>query len=128
MSLNKSKGNMYNNVVTWNPLGGECSHKCEYCSTKSFFYFAQKEKYSGELRICKPITDSLGRDKFIFVVAQNDLFANNVPDEFINRVLEHCRKFTNKYLFQSKNPQRMLSFDDRMPPDTIYCTTDGFLK
>lgn len=36
MPLNKAKGNMYEWVThTWNPLAGECSHGCSYCSTNN---------------------------------------------------------------------------------------------
>ena len=53
MSLNKSKGNMYPWLThTWNPLAGECPHKCTYCSTHNLKkrYEAIRNKYSGEPR------------------------------------------------------------------------------
>jgi hypothetical protein len=46
------QGNMYDWCVPWNPLAGECPHKCVYCSTKSLMFRpACKKKYSGELRL-----------------------------------------------------------------------------
>ena len=42
------------------------------------------------------------------------------PDEWINKTLEHCQKFDNKYLFQTKNPKRILNFK---LPKSVICTT-----
>lgn len=124
MALNKpkGKGNMYEGWATWNPLGGKCPHMCKYCSTNKFYYPHLVEKYSGPPKICeKTISDNLGTGNSIFVVAQNDLFADAVPEKFTDRVLEHCRKFDNTYLFQSKNPQRFIGL--YFPEKTILCTT-----
>lgn len=126
MSLNKSKGNMYSFVThTWNPLGGECPHKCSYCSTKKFYYPVLKEKYSGEPKLCKEmLNDNLGKNNFVFVVAQNDLFAKEIPGEWIYSVLAHCDESPdNSYLFQSKNPKRMLDFQWFLPKKSVVCTT-----
>jgi DNA repair photolyase len=50
----------------------------------------------------------LGSEKFIFVGSSCDLFAQDIPDEWICRVFERCRRFNgNSYLFQTKNPQRL---------------------
>jgi len=37
--------------------------------------------------------------------------APNVPDEWIKKILAHCRKHLNKYVFQSKNPSRANKFE-----------------
>ena len=43
------------------------------------------------------------------------------PDEWIEKkTLEHCQKFDNKYLFQTKNPKRILNFK---LPKSVICTT-----
>ena len=122
MALNKSKGNMYTWVThTWNPLAGKCEHNCSYCSTNRFHYPVLKDKYSGSIRICeKTLKDNLGEFNCIFVAAQNDLFASNVPDDMINRILDRCKEFTNDYLFQTKNPGRILFFN---LPESKICTT-----
>lgn len=122
MAINKSKGNMYEGWQTWNPLGGKCPHNCKYCSTNSFYYPELIKKYSGEPRLCeKTLLKNLGNGKQIFVVAQNDLFADAIPEQFINKVLEHCKKFDNTYLFQTKNPQRFIGL--HFPVKSIICTT-----
>jgi protein gp37 len=118
MGLIESKGNMYTwTTHQWNPIGGDCIHGCTYCyvnrwGKKPPLNF--KEKY---------LKDDLGKDRVIFVVSGGDMFAKNVPDEWIYKVLEHCNKFDNKYLFQSKNPGRFLQFNAYFPLKTIPCTT-----
>jgi len=108
------QGNMYEFVSkTWNPLGGQCEFNCAYCSTHSFRtrFKIMREKYSGKLRIIESeMTKKFSDKDTVFVVAQNDLFAPNVPNEVISRVLEHCNKYSAKYIFQTKNPIRFLNF------------------
>lgn len=128
MSLNKVKpgSNMYPFITdTWNPIGGKCDFDCKYCSTNKFIYPHLKEKYSGPPKLIeKYLADDLGRGKYIFVVAQNDLFSRQVPDKWIMQVLLHCKQFPgNKYLFQTKNPDRFSEFLCFMPAYSAICTT-----
>ncbi len=109
MTLNKQKGNMYGFVThTWNPIKGKCSHDCEYCYMKVW-----KQK---PLRLVeKELQDDLGENNFIFVGSSTDMFAKDVLDSWIKEVLRACNKYPkNKYLFQTKNPMRMLSYEDMM--------------
>lgn len=48
----------------------------------------------------------------IMVVSGCDLFAQDLPDEWILRVLDYADKFDNIYWLQTKNPVRMLDFVD----------------
>lgn len=110
---------------TWNPIGGKCDFDCKYCSTNKFYYPVLKEKYSGPVRLIDSyIEDDLGRGNYIFVVAQNDLFAKQVKDKWIFQVLAHCKYYPgNKYLFQTKNPDRLSEFQIALPPYSAICTT-----
>lgn len=119
------QGNMYEWAKPWNPLGGECPHKCSYCSTKTMMRFPEvRYKYSGELRLFSDLFKLPSKGKTIFVVAQNDLFAKDVPQEFILRVLQQCNyAIQHRYFFQTKNPQRYSEFLFYMPKDSILCTT-----
>ena len=102
--LNKQKGNMYGFVThTWNPIKGKCLHDCSYCYMKRF---PQKEIRLDE----KCFKDNLGSGNFIFVGSSTDMFANNVPDEWIRKVYKYCIEFNNTYLFQSKDPLRFHHF------------------
>jgi len=118
MTLNKSKGNMYDFVThTWNVVKGKCPHDCEYCYMKIFkqhpLHLAQNEL----------LTD-LGSDNFIFVGSSCDMFANDVPDEWIKKILGHCNKYQeNKYLFQTKNPERIIQFKTFIPKNSVIGTT-----
>lgn len=114
--LNKSKGNMYGFITaTWNPVKGKCIHNCYYCYMKKF--------PQCDLRLdSKCFDDNLGEDNYIFVGSSTDLFANNIPREWIQKTIEHCNKYPkNKYLFQSKNPIGFMDFE--FPKNTILATT-----
>jgi hypothetical protein len=128
MALNESKGNMYPGVKTWNPLAGKCPHGCTYCSTNSLMrYPVIKDKYSGGLRInYKTLSKNLGSGNTWFACAQNDLFSKEVSSEFIYKILGHCCRFDNHYLFQTKNPEGFIPFingGNLFPAKTILCTT-----
>ncbi len=118
MSLNKSKGNMYDFVThTWNAIKGECPHGCSYCYMKRW----GKQK-PVRLDLSEMKTD-LGSGNFIFVGSSCDMFASGIPGGWINDTLRHCNLFDNRYLFQTKNPVGFSAFLQRMPEDTTICTT-----
>jgi DNA repair photolyase len=103
---------------TWNPLAGECPHKCKYCYVNSWKKRSEvhRKKYSGELRLDEnAMKKSVGKGKKYFVCSMNDLFANNVPSEMIQAVIDRCNQFPdNKYLFQTKNPARIRHFTEQL--------------
>jgi len=70
----------------------------------------------------KELKTDLGSGNFIFVGSSCDLFAQDVPVEWIYETLDHCSKYDNHYLFQSKNPNRMVW---HMPDylQAVVCTT-----
>ena len=110
---------------TINPLGGQCLHGCSYCSTNALKRspIIQK-KYSGPIRIEeKVLLENLGSGNTWFIVGQNDLFAEGVPDSYIIEILEWCGKYDNNYLFQSKNPRRFIDYINLFPPKVSLCTT-----
>jgi len=69
----------------------------------------------------KELNTDLGSGNFIFVGSGTDMFANNVSEEWIEKVLEYCKKFDNKYLFQSKNPIKFLLY--KFPENSVFGTT-----
>jgi len=95
------------------------------CSTNRLKRFPViKYKYSGELRLFSDLHKLPKKPATIFVVAQNDLFAEAVPDSFILRVLSECQINTqHRYFFQTKNPGRYLDFKANIPTGSILCTT-----
>lgn len=129
--MNKAKGNMYPFVThTWNPLAGECTMNCDYCSTKRLKerYPVLKEKYSEPPRIVEHEMKSLGSGNFIFVCAQNDLFAPYIKWNNVIAIHDHLLKYPeNKYLIQTKNTEGMALFYRDFPrfltENIILCTT-----
>jgi len=122
MPLNKSKGNMYEFVThTWNPIKGECSHNCAYCYMKR--WGPQNPIYLNE----KEMFTNFGQDKFIFIGSSTDIFAENVSDEWIKKVLKKCcynvENSNNNFFFQTKNPVRLLKYINSIPKRSKICTT-----
>lgn len=117
MSLNISKGNMYEFIThTWNTIKGECKHDCSYCYMKRW----------GKLKPIrfdeKELKTDLGSGNFIFVGSSNDMFGcGNI--EWMDRTLQHCRKFDNNYFFQSKNPFAFTNAGLVFPEKSSFCTT-----
>ena len=117
MGLNKQSGNMYPFVThTWNPIRGRCPHQCCYCYMKCFKV--------GNLRLEeKELQTNLGGSNFIFVGSSTDMWAKDIPSEWIQKVLEHTSKYNNTYLFQTKYPIRFLEFIDCFNQNYILGTT-----
>lgn len=111
--------------ATWNPLGGRCPHECDYCYVESMkkVFTAIQTKYSGPVRLWDGGL-KVPAGNIIFVCSMNDLFADAVPGPVIEAVLAEARKHPMKtFLFQSKNPARMVHFKGQFPPNCIFGTT-----
>jgi len=118
MPLNQSTGNMYSFVShTFNIIKGSCLHECHYCFVKRFGNQKPVRFDSKELK-----TD-LGKNNFIFVGSSCDIFAEDIPLEWIIDTLDYCKKFENRYLFQTKNPERLYKLRQYLPPDSVVGTT-----
>jgi len=92
---------MYDWVThTWNPIRGECPHRCTYCYMKG--------KPVGELRLDdEALNDNLGSGRTIFVGSSVDMWHFDVPYAWIDKVLDRCwLSAENLFLFQTKNPAR----------------------
>lgn len=104
---------MYNWVTkTRGYIGGQCPFHCTFCYVEDLKRFPNvKERYTGEIRLLeKELEKNEGSGHTIFVQDCSDLFAGDVPTEFIQQVIEHCNKYDNTYLFQTKNPKRFTEF------------------
>lgn len=126
MPLSVRDGNMYEFIThTWNTIKGECLHDCSYCYMKAWGELSETRLDETEFK-----TD-MESDNFIFVGSGIDLFAGNIPKEWIERTLNHCHDAnntlfgaTNKYFFQSKNPKRILDFIEHpVFEHSVVCTT-----
>jgi DNA repair photolyase len=67
----------------------------------------------------------LGHGNFIFVGSSCDMFAEDIPWEWIEATLDRCAyiDFHNKYLFQTKNPGRIEGNINDLPNNSVVCTT-----
>jgi len=118
--LNETKGNMYGFVShTFNVIKGECPFSCQYCYMKKWGKLKPLRFDQNELRV------NIGTGKYIFVGSSCDMFAHEIPDIWITEIFHYLKKYENKYLFQSKNPERIFSFlkNGDMPPNITLATT-----
>lgn len=121
----------------WNPLGGECLHKCPYCwvtnQLKPMFPNVRK-KYSGAPRLVQYELEKAKYklweiDDFVFVCDCTDLFGNWVPTEYIQQILEVIGTRTNRFLLLTKNPERyrqLISMGIPIPDNCLLgCTIES---
>jgi DNA repair photolyase len=108
---------------THSHLGGECPHRCSYCYVDSPRW-GRPERYKGPLRLIESeFNVKYGTGKTIFIENCNDLFAADVPDSFVRRIMAHCSLWPeNTYVFQTKNPGRYTK-GWGFPPKSIIGTT-----
>jgi protein gp37 len=72
----------------------------------------------------KELKTDLGEGDFIFVGSSCDMFAKEIPHDWIEKTLDKTRMSnSNKYLFLTKNPERYLEFDKCFPSNFIFGTT-----
>jgi DNA repair photolyase len=122
--MTKAKGNMYSFVThTHNAIKGKCPHACTYCYVDRInrrFNKTPKPPYLDEKELSKNLTSF----NTIFIGSSCDMWAENIPEDWIIKVLEQCHKYpNNKYLFQTKNPIRFLDFTNRLPEHCFVGTT-----
>lgn len=105
---------------TWNTIKGACPHDCSYC------YMKRWRKKLNPVRFDeKELKTDLKSGNFIFVGSSCDMFADEISDEWILKTLRKCYDHnTNRYLFQTKNPARVLEFNHFVfSRQSVICTT-----
>lgn len=122
MALIKSKGNMYPwTDYHWNPIKGACPLSCSYCYTRGPRYTTSKGPISLDK---KELKTKLGNGRMIFVGSKIDLWADDIPEMWDLFILAVCQNYAgNKYLFQTKNPERLYRFKNSFPLQTILGVT-----
>lgn len=136
MPIRKARGNMYDwpdvDLWLWDPLRGQCSHRCEYCFVQAMgrMYPAIKAKYSGPIMLDgDELMTNLarkweGEDRTIWPVCMGDLFAEDVETWMIKAILAQCCKWPQfTYVFQTKNPARYMAHKFTWPAKLIRGTT-----
>ena len=125
MPLKKSAGNMYDWVTnTHSHLAGECPHKCSYCYVQTNPR-GVSARYKGLPRlIIEELKVNYGEGKTIFIEHMNDLFAKEIPLEWIAMITDHCKKYPkNNYVFQTKNPENAYILKQCLPHTIMIGTT-----
>jgi len=122
MSLKENKGkksNMYRFVThIWNPVRGKCPYECSYCYVNKWGNIQKPLFFDYSY-----LKDNLGNERIIFICSGCDLFAPDVPIEWIAAIKKHTMQYPgNKYLWHTKNPQRLVETIEPGPSD-IACVT-----
>ena len=120
MNLRESKGNMYDwTDYTWNPIKGICPHQCSYCYMREFWP-KMKEPRLVEGALNGSDLSPVKEGSTVFVGSSIDVFASQIPDEWIRKVLVHCNEFPDiKFVFQTKNPSRFYQFEKKIPAGSL---------
>lgn len=122
--LMKKQKKMFDCITkTWNPLGGVCPHNCVYCWAKKLAERRKLTKYTGKYRLIeKELHRKFNKDDFVFVCDMLDLFAHNVPAQYIIKILNIIEQHSDAtFLLLTKNPARYMEFN--IPPNCICGTT-----
>jgi len=115
--LRKSAGNMFEFIdYTFNPIKGECKHKCSYCYMNRY---PKGKVYLDNSFLNKPFVTN----QRIMLVSGTDMFASDVKTEWIKEVLDFLIQYPNEYLFHTKNPQRYHEFIKLFPKNSILGVT-----
>lgn len=123
----RDNSNMYPFIThLWNPIGGECQHRCQYCYVPDSMA-RLSGKYKGEPRLIKKeLSTILGKGKTVFVGSHNDIFGEWILWEWLKQIMEHCNEYPgNTYFWQTKNPGRFAYWqkEQLFPKNSIFCTT-----
>lgn len=117
MGLNKAQGNMYGFITnTFNTVKGACPHDCTFCYMKRWGHLKPVRFDEKELK-----TD-LGSGNSIFIGSSCDMFAKEIPEDWILRTIDHCYEYEyqNNFLFQTKNPKNIRRI---FPAKTTICVS-----
>lgn len=120
-------------TCTWNPLGGECLHKCTYCWARKLAAEKKMLKYQGEPRIIeKELKRQFKQDDFVFVEDMSDLFGDWVASYLLSYVFVKIQAILldnvkTQFLFLTKNPKRYYHLGNTLPRRIVIlgCTIES---
>jgi protein gp37 len=119
------KGKMFSFInKTWNPVAMKCRHDCFYCWAEALKKGRLKDSprykdLSEPKLVEKELKRRFGKGDYVFVEDMGDLFASDVPEQWIYevmKVIEVCPDA--KFLLLTKNPARMLDYQF---PENVLC-------
>ncbi|MCD6484830.1 MAG: DUF5131 family protein [Candidatus Odinarchaeota archaeon] len=95
---------------TLNPIGGACEYNCTYCWARKLVKRYKLKKYTGKpYLIIGELEKSFVPGAVIFVGDMIDIFAETVPEVFLDNIFRVVEKYPKTdFLFLTKNPERYL--------------------
>ena len=110
---------------TWNPVTGctPISAACKYCYAKAMIPFLQKEhpdKYRNGFDVTahpKSLNEPAHWDtpRLVFICSMSDLFHEDVPFEFIDKIMFVIKSTPHTYQVLTKRPKRMAEYFAEKP-------------
>uniref|UniRef100_A0A6M3M6F2 Radical SAM superfamily protein n=1 Tax=viral metagenome TaxID=1070528 RepID=A0A6M3M6F2_9ZZZZ len=97
----------------WKPIDFQCTIECLYCP----------EHGNSVVPMLRPGWQTIPNHYAIFVAGDTDIFAPEVPDDMIRKVMEKARKTWNTFIFSTKNPSRYFEFIDDFPANSLISVT-----
>ena len=122
MTVNKvsEKSKVSVSTHSWNVLQG-CEYQCSYCWARRM---KKIYKQDDSVRLREDwLEDDLGEGRIVFVAEVSDIGGHWQKEEEVLRVLEHCRRFDNTYIFGTKNPHGLVKYVPFMPAKVILWVT-----
>lgn len=116
-------------TCTWNPLGGECEHKCTYCWARVLIAQHEMVKYQGTPRVIeRELKRRFKPDDFVFVQDMSDLLGEWVSSDLLRDDVFTAirRNAKTRFLTLTKNPQRYYTLASALPQNCVLgCTIES---
>jgi protein gp37 len=99
---------------TWNPINGRCPNACDYCYMWGRCGIGNRFKkvHDHPLRLDEKKLASVPKSGRVFVGSSTDMWADDVPNEWILNTLIKCQSHKSinaSFFFLTKVPKRYLS-------------------
>jgi len=120
-------GRMFSFITeTWNPLaGGPCPGECSYCWATDLKNRYKYSKYLGAWRVDEKVVGKAFKPgAFVFAQDMGDLWAPQVPEEIVYRVLQNMRYQPEvMFLALTKFPGTYQKYAKLIPENVVFGVT-----
>lgn len=119
--FNRTNDNIKWAKWTWNPVSG-CKHDCYYCYARELANRFNNGDFEPKFipgRLSAPFNTKIPSSQIdipgihnVFVCSMSDLFGEWVEQEWIDKVLDACKRTPQwTYIFLTKNPKRLTTVE-----------------
>jgi len=116
-------------TISWNPINGRCPNACDYCYMWGKGGFGNRFAKIHDHPLClnEKILNHIPKSGRVFVGSSTDMWVDEVPDEWIEKVLWRCRSSKAEFFYLTKKPMRYLLIYPNLPIKNCWygATWDG---